>query len=644
MFTDMVGYTALGQKNEVLSIAMIDEQRKLIRPILSRHNGTEIKTIGDAFLVEFASALDAVRCAYDIQRAIREFNISVPEGRKIQLRIGVHLGDVEESNGDILGDAVNVASRIERLAEEGGVCVTRQVYDHIQNKFELPMTNLGAKPLKNVDLPVEVYKMVMPWSDGKTTLQGQLDRERIAVLPLSNISQDKKDEYFTDGMTEELISTLSRIGGLKVISRTSVMRYKGTDKGMNEIAQELQVGTILEGSVRKANGDVRISAQLIDARNDEHLWSQDYDRKLEGVFAIQREIAQKVADALSVTLLSREKEDMGRQATNIPQAYTLYLKGRYFWNERRKESVDKAVKYFEEAIKLDPKFALAYSGLADCHILYGAFGWMKPGESFPRAKQFALRSIEIDPRLAEPHTTLAGVFDSYEGMWREAEAEYKRVLELKPSYALAHMWYGLLLIFLTRFEEALDQIKLAVELDPLSRVGDLNLASVHVYAGRPRVAVELLENVLKTDPDYAYNHNALGWAYFHDSKTEKGISELKEAVAISDGDPILKADLACALGFAGRREEAGLLLKELEETSKAKYVSKMKITQVLFAIGRNDEGFNLLQEAVEDHSVFTQVSSYLLDLRLLPQFAHAREDPRWDDFVRRLGIPQAKPL
>ena len=255
-------------------------------------------------------------------------------------------------------------------------------------------------------------------------------------------------------MTDEIISNLSKnLESSKVISRTSIMRYKTTSKNIKEISDELQVGSILEGTVRKASDNLRITVQLIDTLSDEHLWTQDYDRKLDSVFGVQKEIAINVSQALTVQLLSAEKRDLEMRATGNTQAYMLYLRGRYFLEERTRESTDKAVRYFEEAIKLDSRYALAYSGLADCYILYGSRTWMKPEDSFPKAKQYALQSIEIDPRLAEPHTTLADVLNDYEGMWNKSETEYKLALELKPSYAKAHMWYGLLLNFLTRFEE-----------------------------------------------------------------------------------------------------------------------------------------------------------------------------------------------
>ncbi|HZW58496.1 MAG TPA: adenylate/guanylate cyclase domain-containing protein [Nitrososphaerales archaeon] len=280
MFTDMVGYTRLGQSNEALSLALVNQQRKLLRPIFKRHNGREVKTIGDAFLAQFPSALDAARCAYDIQRATREFNISAPEDRRLILRVGIHVGDVlESSDGDISVDAVNVASRIEPLAQPGGVCLTRQVFDHVQNKFDLSLQSLGLKTLKNVVEPIEIFKMVMPWQSEKRSEEpasqgrtgAEFDRLRIAVLPFYNMSPDPNDEYFSDGMTEELISTISRISGLSVIARTSVMSYKGYQKKIEEIARELRVGTILEGSVRKSGDKLRITAQLVNAEDSRHL-------------------------------------------------------------------------------------------------------------------------------------------------------------------------------------------------------------------------------------------------------------------------------------------------------------------------------------------------------------------------------------
>src|SRR5713101_776659 len=370
MFTDMVGYTTLGQKNESLSLTLVDEQRKLIRPILNKHDGREVKTMGDSFLVEFSSALNAVRCAYDIQRAAREFNISLPEERRVHLRIGVHLGDVLDSHGDISGDAVNIASRIEPLADYGGVCLTRQVYDQVQNKFELPLTSLGPKSLKNVSSSMEVYKMVMPWDATATVSSSEHDARRIAILPFANISPDPGDEYFSDGMTDELIAVLSKISGLRVVARTSAMRFKGEKVTANRIGQELKVGSLVEGSVRKSKNRVRITVQLVDTQSEEDLWTETYDRDLQDIFSVQSDIAQQVAKALELRLGVRESSALRQQQTQSPEAYSLYLKGRNRWNLRSERDLNRAIKYFEEAIGRDPRYALAYAGLADCYSIF----------------------------------------------------------------------------------------------------------------------------------------------------------------------------------------------------------------------------------------------------------------------------------
>src|SRR5580700_5559099 len=434
MFTDMVGYTLMTQRNEALSLTLVEEQRKLVRPILARHRGREVKTIGDAFMVEFASALDAVRCAYDIQRAVRELNIAVPEEQRMVLRVGVHLGDVVTSQGDISGDAVNIASRIESLAESGGVCVTRQVYDQVNNKFETRLESLGSKQLKNVTTPVEVFRAVMPWNLPEKPEPLRADVKRIAVLPFANMSPDSADVYLSDGMTEELITSLSGIRELTVIARTSTMKYRSTQKGISEIAGELNVGTLVEGSVRKAGNRVRIGVQLIDAATEGHVWARNYDRQLDDIFAVQSEIAEKVANELSVKLVSSERARLERKPTEDTEVYMLYLKGRHYWNERSDEGLLKAVSYFEKAVERDKDFALGYSGLADCYVVMGRNGPGPSAPSYEKAREAVEKALELDPELAEAHAALGGILHHADYDWRAAEAEYKRAIELKPNY------------------------------------------------------------------------------------------------------------------------------------------------------------------------------------------------------------------
>jgi len=635
MFTDMVGYTALGQKKEELSLALIDEHRRVVRPILRRHDGREVKTIGDSFLVEFPSALDAVRCAYDIQRAVREFNLALQEGSRVHLRVGIHLGDVVDSEGDISGDAVNLASRIEQLAEDGGVCLTRQIYDQVHNKFELPLDSMGPKELKNIRERVDVYRMVMPWGTEAATPR-QFDTKRIAVLPLANISPDPKDEYFSDGMTDEVISTISKVSGLRVIARTSVMGYKGGQKRISDVARELEVGSVLEGSVRKAGNRVRVSVQLIDPRTSEHLWAESYDRELKDVFGIQSDIARTVAEALKVQLLSREKTDIERKPTISSEAYTLYLKGRHFWNERTRDATDRAVRYFEEAIKRDPSFALSYAGMADCHVIYGDFGWMGTKEAFGKAREYATKALDIDPRIAEAHTSLAAVRAELEWRWQEAEVQYKAAIELKPSYATVHQWFSIYLVVMGRLEEALDQAKIALELDPFSRAIGSNLGVKLLSMGRPREAVEQFKRVIEANPDYVEPHDWLGFSYYVDSKADMAIDELRKAVEISGFDPLAKADLACVLGLAGQRAEALEILSDLGNSGRELPRLLTQTALVLFAVGKTDEAFDRLELAYKGQAI----SMGFLTLCQLPMFRRLRAESRWVNLRKRLGVPQ----
>jgi TolB-like protein len=291
--------------------------------VFREHKGVVVKTMGDGFLVEFASAVEAVNCAVEAQTELRNFN----EGRveKAQIRIGVHVGDIVHSGGDILGDAVNVAARLQPLAEVGGVCITRQVVDQIERKVGYKLVKMGTHELKNIRYPVELYKVEVP-SGMSHSGSSQLDPRRIAILPLANLSADPNDRYFADGMTEELISTVSRIAELSVISRTSVMRYKDTIVPIGEIGRELSAGSVLEGSVRKSGNLVRITTQLIDAQNDKHLWAQSYDRDMTDIFAVQGDIAERVAEALRVKLLPTQREAVEKRATASPETYTLYLR------------------------------------------------------------------------------------------------------------------------------------------------------------------------------------------------------------------------------------------------------------------------------------------------------------------------------
>jgi len=634
MFTDLVGYTLLGQRNESLSLSLLEEQRRLVREILNHHNGREVKTIGDGFLIEFPSALDAARCAYDIQGKTREHNVPLPEEKRVHLKIGIHLGDVVESEGDISGDAVNVASRIGPFAENGGISISRQVYDQVQNKFELPLVTLGAKTLKNVATPVELYKVILPWQEERIPSSPQSDKKRIAVLPFANISPNLSDEYFSDGMTEELIATLSRIKSLGVIARTSIIRYKGLTKPVVEIGRELNVGTVLEGSVRVAGKKLRITAQLIDAGTEEHLWSETYDRTLEDALTIQGEIAKRIARALKVRVLRSETLRLEKKATGIPEAYSLYLKGRHSLNTRTEKGLKDAIHHFENSIKHDPKFALAYTGLADAYSILASYSleYIPPREGFPKAKTAAEKALSLDDHLAEAHASLGLVKFYFDWDWNGAEAEFKKALELNPGYAQAHQYYADFVKSFGRFDEALAEMKKALTLDPLSYSINTGIGHVLYLSRQYDLAIDQYRKVVESDPSFVPARLWFGRPYLQKGMFKEAIEQVKEAVRLSRETTVSLATLGQAYAAAGRMAEAKKILDKLLTRSTEQYVPSYWIALVYTSIGNMDEAMKYLEGA------FHERSSWLVWANVEPRFDSLRSDKRYSSLLARIGF------
>jgi adenylate cyclase len=640
MFTDMVGYTALGQENESLSLALVEEQKKLVRSIIGRHNGREVKTMGDAFLLEFPNAVDAVRCAYDIQRAIREFNFSLAPDKRIHLRIGVHVGEVVESQGDISGDAVNIASRIEHVAEDGGVCISRQVYDHVRNKVDLPLSSIGPKSLKNLSAPVELYKIVMPRSTMKLPA-AQLDQKRIAVLPFANMSPDPTDEYFADGLTEEIISTLSKVRELDVISRTSVMRYRKDPKPVREISEELGVGTVLEGSVRKAGNKLRITIQMIDATSDRHLWVENYDRELQDIFAIQTDIASRVAEALKAKTLLVDSAKQEKLSPATTEAYELYLRGRYYWNRGTMDSFMQALEQFEQAAEKDPDYAPAYAGLADTYLLLGRNGHVTPKFAYPKAVQYATKALAIDEGLAQPHVALAAIRQEYEWRWEEAETEFRRAIEANPNYATAHGWYALYLGHVGRFEEAIAQVNRAQELDPLSPRIQCNASEEYLFARNYDKALEAARRALEIDPGYGGAHGYVGYAYVEKRLYDQAIAEFQQAGKMQ-GARAWMGRLGHACGVSGNMEEAVRILDELKKEPiqpppKSPFIppppdTSFDIGLVYLGLGEFEQATHWLDKAAEAHT------AEIIHIKCEPIYDGIRQEAGFQELVKKIGL------
>ena len=467
-----------------------------------------------------------------------------------------------------------------------------------------------------------------------TTGQAVLDKHRIAVLPFVNMSPDPADEYFADGITDEIITTVSGISGLSVISRTSAMVYKGASKRLGEIGRELGVGSILEGSFKKAGNKIRVTTQLIDVATDGHLWAQNYDRNLDDIFAVQSDVAKQVAEALRVRILSSEKERVERKPTASTAAYTLYLKGRYLWNTRRLEDVRKAAEYFEQVIKEDPEFALGYTGLADCSLILHDKGYDLQA-NMEKAKTMVAKALELDLGLAEAHAT-KGLALANEHNIREAEEEFRRAIELKPSYAFAHMWYFILLLSQLRWDDALEQIERALELDPLSPVINLNHASFYYARREYGRALELFKRVTTLDPDYGPARYQLVIAY---GKMKMFDDMRREAAAVIEllarsGFPFASVRAVADANIAfleGDRQTLRRLLPQLEDPVLGPLISASLIAAFYFYLGERDKGFEWLERSF---SRGEDLSSIKYD----PDFDGIRTDPRYLDLLKRLGL------
>jgi adenylate cyclase len=644
MFTDTVGFTAVAQRDEALAFGLLEEQRQVVRPLLVEHRGREVKTTGDGFLVEFGSALEAVRCSVAIQSALARVNDPRPEDERLMVRIGIHLGDVLHTGTDVAGDAVNVASRIEPLAPPGGVCVTAQVQASVVNKIQASFESLGTPQLKNVAIPVEVFRIAglgapSPNRDSQGQEAAQVaarpafPRDRVAVLPLTNINPDPADEFFADGMTEELISSVSRTRGLRVIARTSVMRYKGTEKSIADIGRELNVGSVLEGSVRRVGDKVRISIQFVDASNEEPQWSHDYDRELKDILAIQSDIARKVAEELHEHVLGKLPSGRRRQPKTNPDAYLSYLRGRQAWNRRTEASLKQAVAFFEEALSLDEKYAAAYTGLADSYATLALLEFLPPREAFPKAREAAGAALALDPNLAEALSSLSLIKFQYDWDWQGAEAGFKAALALNPNYAPAHHFFADYLKAMGRFDEAIAEIQLAHELDPLSLAINTGVGHVLYLSGQYDRAIEQYRRAVELDPNFMMTHIWFGRPYLEKGMYEEAITELETAVKLSGESTLALAMLGHGLASAGRGDEAAAILADLKERSTRQYVPSYWIAVIYNGFRDSEQVITWLRQAYEERS------SWMVWSNVEPRFAWLRDYPPFLQLMKQMRFP-----
>jgi serine/threonine protein kinase/tetratricopeptide (TPR) repeat protein len=456
--------------------------------------------------------------------------------------------------------------------------------------------------------------------------------DSIAVLPLDNLSGNPEQEYFADGMTEALIRELAKIKAFqRVISRTSVMLYKETDKSLPEIASELNVDAIVEGSVLLIGERVRITTQLIEARTDQPMWTDSYERDLRNILALQRELARAIAKEIKIAVTPEEQVRLAMASPINPEAYQLYLKGRYLWNKRTGEDLKKALVYFERAIEKDPNYALAYTGLADTYLILPSYIAFPPTEAYSKGKEAALKALEIDDTLAEAHTSLADVMKFYFD-WKRAEKEYKRAIELSPSYATAHHWYAYDLMLMGRHDDAIKEINLAQELDPHSLIINANMGYVLYNARRYYQAIEYYMNALEMDPNFWVLHQYLGRAYLQEGKYEEAIAEFQEAITLSGSLQENMGDLGYSYAVSGRKAEAMKVVNELKELSTRKYISSYHLALIYVGLGQKNQAFEWLNKAIEEPDIF------LVHLKVDPRFDNLRSDPRFTALLKKMGL------
>jgi len=436
------------------------------------------------------------------------------------------------------------------------------------------------------------------------------DKPSIAVLPFEDLSSGKDQAYLCDGMTEELIAKLSKFKGWKVMNRNSVMQYKWTDKDIKEIGQELNVATILLGTVRKEEDDIRVTAQLVNVEDRFQIWSGTYEQKLEHVFMIQSEIAEKIVEALQMELSPEAKEQIQKKPTENIEAYNLYLQGRFFWNKRTEEGINKSIEFFERAIEIDSNYALAYAGLADSYNMHAAYENLPIIEAVTKAKAAAAKALELDESLAEAHTSMALVKSFSEWDWPGIEREFKRAIELNPNYAIARQWYAEYLAFMGRPDEAVAEIQLAQELDPLSLIIHVEAGRIYYFNHQFDLSIKQYQRTLDMDPNYLAARFFLSWAYTQNGMCEKAIHEAKKAMELSKNITAYNLGaLGMAYGFCGMNEEANKVLTELLELSKNKYVSPATFASMNAALGENDKALEWLEKAVMERGIRTGVKT-----------------------------------
>lgn len=637
MFSDVVGYTALMGEDEVKAFDLLKKNRDIHKSRIEQYEGRLVKELGDGMLSYFSTVTDAVWAACSIIKATDQI-------QDLELRIGIHLGEVIIEDGDVYGDGVNIASRLQASAPPGGIWISESVHNNIFNKRGIESRFVKEETLKNVRESMRIYEVRMvPIEENEPVLKlpdekprrAEVAEKSIAVLPFVNMSNDPEQEYFSDGMAEEILNSISHLKDLKVAGRTSSFQFKGTNLDLREVGQKLGVRTVLEGSVRKQGNMLRVTAQLVNVEDGFHIWSERYDRGTENIFAIQDEIAMSITERLKITLIEKEKTFLNKKVTNNKEAYDLYLKGRFFCNKRGK-GIQKGLEFFQQAIDIDPEFALAHAGIGDAYALLGFYEIIPPRIAMPKARAAAEKAIRIDSSVVEAHSTLALVSTFFDWNWSEAKRQFKRAFVINAAYAPAHFWYSMFLSWVEgNCDEAIKEADKACELEPLIPTSHNVKTIAYLCSGEYEDALRVSQAAVDLDINSFLTHKNLGESYLALKRYPEAIEAFTSAANLSNRHPWSVADLCLVCLETNNVEEAEKLYNELVARSEKEFISGMNLFIAAFSSKKYDKAYEYLEKAYE------QRDSVLVVTKVWPFFEEIRKEPRFQEFIKKMNFPSA---
>lgn len=632
MFSDMMGYTALMQENEQLAKSKRRRLKEVLETAVARHNGKILQYYGDGALSMFNSAIDGVKCAIEIQQTLQQ-------EPKVEVRIGIHTGDISIEDETIYGDGVNLASRIESLAVPGSIFISEKVYDEISNQENLTAREMGYFELKNVIKPVRIFAidnkgLVVPSRDelkGKT----KLPANRLAVLPFVNMSADPENEYFSDGITEELLNAFTKVDGLQITSRTSAFAFKGKNTDIREIGIQLNVDRILEGSVRKSGNRVRITAQLINTADGYHVWSENFDRDLTDIFEVQDEISSIIVNKCRVNLSEKEHEEkLVKVPTQNLEAYTFFLKGLHFYNKITPKNIKKAIEFFEKAITLEPDYAHAYAMAAEAYAHLGSSGQMQPNEAFEVVHKYSDKALQLDSSLSAGYAAKGSAFLLYDWKWKEAYDSLLKAIELNPAATDAHQLLSLYYLITGRRDEAVDVMEKALQADPLSPIVHKSLADAYIIAGRTDDALKQVELLLDMHPQMRIALELKGWCYGAKGDWKKAV-EIFEEIHRSIKHPLKGlTTLGCAFANSGEAEKALECIRKIEQRQfeEPGVVVDADLAMIWLSLGDRDKAFHHLFQCVEK-----RIGPVAIIIEH-PMFKVPVDDPRYKLLKEKLNL------